>query len=49
MAERPFPDLISWQNLDVCPRWGPELLKRKSFLIGVLQKGWIDRSFKEVR
>jgi hypothetical protein len=19
--ERPFPDLISWQNLDVCPRW----------------------------
>ena len=25
MAERPFPDLISWQNLDVCPRWGPEM------------------------
>ena len=26
-----------------------ELLKRESFLMGVLQKGWIDRSFKEVR
>jgi hypothetical protein len=25
MAERPFPDLISWQNLDICLRWGPDV------------------------
>ena len=33
-GERPIPDLILWQDLTICPRWGPDVQSYTQLVAG---------------